>query len=430
MRRLLTNALATVVAAASLTGSLWSQATPTATDSVYNPGPVLPVLSDKFKYSLTATETVQRGDLQSYESTFGSGTLEYQNLSPVTPFSVLYSGGIGYSNLANIGVETFHDLTVTQGLVANRWNLGISDSVSYLPNAPVGDLTGVVGLGNQGILPPTNPNAPGQTVLSLYGTRVSNSVSGDIQRRITERLTLDGNANYGILRYLDGNGYDNDQIGSMVGATYELSPRTKIGANAQYGIYTYPGTTNFQTKGLNGTWSREMSRSLALSFSGGPQWVSSYTALTFGAPTLTAVQVPATINFATSASLSFSHRYTQAAVTYSRGVNNGSGVQSGGLSNSVMGSVAESFGRDWSASLSANYNTLAGLGVLGSTTNIFSTLQVSRRLGRDVFVYSSASVEHQQLNSALSTTYLLNGTGETFAIGITYSPNSQHPGQF
>lgn len=411
---------------------LHGQAIPTATsrEPAYNPGPSLPVIDGNFQYSVTASELIQRGGIGNYSEPSLSGNLEYLSKSAVRPFSIFYTGGILYSTYKGLGVQTFQNLTVSQGLVAGPWNLGVSDSVSYLPQTPTTGLSGIPGQGNQGVLPPPNPTVPVQSILTTNARRLSNSISGNIERRLNGRTSLTGDADYGILRFVDGNGVDSTQIGSQVAINRKLNARSGISLNGQYSVYSFSGGTTFTTRGLNLDYSRILSKSLTMQVSAGPQWISSFSGKALGTGTNQQVSVPSRLNAAANASVSYTHRFTQAGLSYSRGVNSGSGVQTGGIADSVSGSLNQSFGRDWSAGVSATFTNTGGVATVGTTRSVYGGAQVSRRISRSFSSYASFTAQHQNLNSALTNPYLLNGTTQTYAIGITYSPGAVRLGQF
>ncbi len=432
MTPFLKTSMATLAFLTGFGGLVHGQATPTASTSapVYNPGPSLPAIDGNFQYSLAASEIVQRGGLGEYQETSGSGTVEYLSRSTVTPFSLLYSGGVLYSTYIGMGLQTFQSATASQGLVAGRWNLGVSDTVSYLPQSPSTGLAGIPGLGNQGATPIPNPTVPAQGVITTYGRRLSNTVNGDIQRQLNGRTSLSGSANYGFLRFLDGNGYDSDQIGSQVGLNRKLDARTGVSLNVQYGIYSFTGGTSFTTKGANVDFNRAFSRSLTVQVAMGPQWVSQFTGFALGSGTSVPVSSPARLNLAANASASYTHRYTEVTLLYNRGVNGGSGTQTGGLADSVSGQVQQTIGRDWSASTSATYTRTTGLAATGTTTSIYGGAQLTRRINRDFSGFVSFNLQHQNINGSLTGPYLLQGTSQSYAIGITFSPGSVRLGQF
>jgi hypothetical protein len=231
-------------------------------------------------------------------------------------------------------------------------------------------------------------------------------------------------------------GLDNEQISGVVAINHRLDQRSSVSLDADYSVFNYSGTgagslyPNFQSKGLNVSYHRLLSRTLSVSGSVGPQWVSSSNS----------ALIPATLNVAGSAGLFYSRRFTSASVNYLRGVNSGSGVLPGALSDSVSASVGRSYGRDWAASMSAAYTHTSGLTQLYTGTSLVATnevyntiyggVQVTRRLSTYLSGYLTYTAQNQSASYSFATQNALLGTSQTFGVGITFSPRSTRLGQF
>jgi hypothetical protein len=187
---------------------------------------------------------------------------------------------------------------------------------------------------------------------------------------------------------------------------------------------------NFQTRGINVTYQRLLSRTFSVSGTVGPQWVSSSNS----------ELIPSTVNVAASASLTYSRRYTNASLYYSRGVNGGSGVLPGAFSNSIGFAAGRAYGRNWVASLNGAYTRTAGLTSLGATSSLAPTnevyetvyggAQVTRRINTNFSGYLSYTALDQTANYSLGAQNALSGTSQTFGIGISFAPRSTRLGQF
>jgi hypothetical protein len=421
---------------------IFGQAAPTATTpaSVYNPGPTLPLIDGNFQYSLTASEIGQFGNNGSQGTnspsnrssiTSFSGNLEYLSRSTAHPFSMLYSGGVLFSTYSQQGASTFQTLTASQGLVRGRWAMGISDSLAYLPQSATTGLSGIPGLGDLAFQTFPDPGGPGQTILTNYGQRINNTVSGNVERQLTGRTSLTGSGTYGILRFLDGFGYSSDQISGQAGISHRLDRRSSVSLNAQYSTYSFGGTSiSFQSRGLNVGYSRLLTKDLSFDGSVGPQWTNSFQSLAPSASAATAITVPSRLSVAANVGLGYTHGHAGASIGYSRGVNAGSGVQFGSVSDSVAAQVQRSWGRSWTAAVTGSYSRTSGLVQTGNTSSIYAGAQVSRRFATNFSGYLSYSAVEQSIPASLLNQNAFNGLSQSVGVGITFAPRRARLGQY
>jgi hypothetical protein len=406
-------------------------------------GPNLSALDGIVHYALSASEIVQLGyygpDAVTSSSAL-SADFSYTAKSTVRPFSILFAGGLLLPNQSGQGVSTYQNVAVTQGFVTRKWIFSVSDSFSFLPQSPTTGLSGIPGVGDLGIGTITGPvEGPAGGVLSIAGNRIANSLSGTVEREITLNTSISGSGSWSVLHYLTDageGGLDNDQISGVVSVNRRLDQRSSASVSAVYSVFNYSGSgagpeePNFQTKGLNFSYQRTLSRSLSMSASVGPQWVSSSDS----------DLIPSTVNVAISAGASYTHRYANASVNYTRGVNSGSGVLPGGLSDSVFASVGRSFGRNWVASVNGAYTHTSGLTQFFTGTSsvathevfntVYAGVQVNRRFTPNLSGYLSYGAQNQSATYSFATQNALLGTSQTFGVGITFSPRSTRLGQF
>ncbi len=433
------------VSALLLTASSIShgQAVPTATspmapsNSLLNLSPVDGVVH----YALSASEVVQYGYYGAGDvtnSTVLSGDLAYTAKSTTRPFNMLFAGGVSIGNQGGQGTTTFWNVAVSQGYITRKWVFNISDSFSFLPQSPTTGLSGIPGIGDLGAIPVPGPvEGPAGGVLSFAGNRIGNSLGGSAERQLDHATSISGAGSWSVLNFLGDstNELNNTEVSATVALNRRLDQRSSASLNAVYSTFTYSGpaanflTPDIETRGINLSYQRLLSRTLSASVSAGPQWVNSSNDLL----------IPPALNVAASASLSYSRRSTNASVYYSRGVNGGSGVLPGAISDSIGAGLGRSFGRDWVASVSAAYSHTAGLtqlaGIPGAPSKeiydtVFGGIQVTRRISTRFSGYLSYGAQNQSSNFFLPGQNALNGTSQTFGIGITFSPRSTRLGQF
>ena len=426
-----------------------SQAVPTAvTPTILSPVPTLGGLSYElragtFRYGATASEVFQRGfsaDRGTIYQTNLSGNVAYSTRSLRHPFSAVYSGGVLLANQSGYGTTFFQNLALTQSYATRTWNFGLSDTVSYLPQSPTVGLSGVPGTGDLGLSPVVNGGIPSQSILSFNSSRVSNTVTGDVSHQLTGRTSLAGDASYSLLHFFDNAAIDSRQISADLALRHQLDARTIVGVGVNYSIFNYDIVQNasFETRSVNLQLSRQLTRSLAAAGSLGPQWINGSSGL----------GIPSRLTTTANASLTYTKHFGITSLSYFRGTNGGSGVVAGSLSDSVGGSFARSFGRDWSAALSGGYSRSRGLATQSSAPNLllagvanygnfdstFGGAQVSRRLTRSLSAFGSYTASHQTYANfgtlGTDTRGALNGLLQTFAVGVSFYPRSLVPGQF
>ncbi len=409
--------------------SAYSQSIPAGVGSAPNIGFELPQLGGSFNYSLNAAELVSTGFYNSGTvfTTTVSGDAAYLSGSTLHPFSAIYSGGV---LLANSGQPNtvYQSLALSQGYTTKYWNIEVQDAVSYLPESPVSGLSGIPGVGDLGIDPVPIGSDAGIGILTTYGPRVSNTVTGSVSRVIGAHLSAQGNGYEGIQRFVgdfSNQGVDNTSEGGTAGLSYHFNARSAVSGNYSYTKFDFTGTTlSFSTQSGTIDYARKWSRRISTDVYAGPQYISS-TGPGSGQPST---------QLAAGASATYTGRNAFYSIAYSRGVNNGSGVVVGSFSDNIVGTARKQYGRNWSLSGTVGYSRSTGLPSLNVATFTSDGVsvggQVVRALGRKFAAYGSYTIEDQSTTGSptiLGTATALNafnGFYQVFGIGISYSPGS------
>ena len=387
----------------------------------------MPQLKGSFNYSLNASELISTGfyNTGTAYTTNVSGDAAYLSGSLTHPFSAIYTGGYLIANSGQPN-SSYQSLALSQGYQTKNWNFQIQDDVSYLPESPVTGLSGIPGVGDLGIDPvPIGPDA-GIGILTTFGPRVSNTVDGSASRVIGGHLSAQVNAYEDIQRFVGDYSYegvDNSSEGGTGGVSYHFGTRSALTANYSYSQFNYQGTPySFTTQSVTVDYTRQWTRRLTTDVYAGPQHIES-TESESGQPST---------QIAAGGSVSYTGRNAFYNISYSRGVNNGSGVVLGSFSDNIVGAARRQFGRKWSASGSLGYSRSTSLPSLNTVS--FSTDSVSvggqlvRGIGRNISTYVSYTIEDQTTAGALAT--VLNGQNafsgfyQIVGIGISYSPGS------
>lgn len=429
-------ALALLAATASVA---CAQALPASTMSP-SVGPSLPSVDGAFHYALRASEMSEFGNegFGTGNSASFSGDAAYNSTSTAHPFAMIYAGGLLLGNQYGGHVTTFQNLALSQGLVTGRWHLGVSDSVSYLPQTPTLGLSGIPGVGDLGTQSGDGPSSgPAGGVLTNNSTTVSNALSGSVERELSLRTSISGSGVWSMLRFPKGDGLENTMFSGDLGLNHRLDARDTISGTAIYSTFSYGGgiDLSMQTRGINVGFERILSSTLKMSVSAGPTWLSSSNS----------ALIPSRVTVSANANLGYTHGFTMMSLGYSRGVNGGSGVQAGAISDNISASISRTYGRDWSASVSGNYTHSSGLvqnsaltgsltssfAYLSGTTNLtYGGVQVSRRWTDSLSAFATYNIQHQSIDDTLTSQHAFSGLTQTLGVGISFSPHSTSFGQF
>lgn len=404
--------------------ALWGQAESSAPVSNTMPtnsfGFNLPSNLGTLAYSLSGSEIFYTGYNNGLSnSTALSGNLAYLSRSQNDPFSMVYSGGYLYSRPGSPESSTFQDLALSQVLRTRSWVFVISDGVSYLPSAPTTGLSGVAGVGDVGVYPVQTGLGPAQDILTDYSRRVSNGLQGSASWQLTPSLDLEGSASWQVMDFIGATdpGLDIDSESGSFGPNFRIDARDSVGAEAYYSRTTFPDYSNYEIEsdGVYFNFNRAWSRRLSTTFSFGPQ-------STHGT---TVVPIPVQVTFAGSATVNYATRTTGFTAGYTRGVNAGSGVTFGALSDLVTFGMNRPLTRDWVLAANASYSRNVTLGSYPGVTPeynaVYGGVQLSRRLTDTLSCYGSYTAEHQTVQNNVGIN-AFSGLNNIFGFGITFAP--------
>ena len=429
----LRTSLMAALCAAAVCATVEGQATPTATAPAPYSQFSLPDVGGELRYALTASESLlsgyngsSGGGVNSYTSL--SGDVAYLSRNPTHQFSAVYAGGYLFGNSA-FPSYFFQTLTLSQNVRTKNWNFLFGDSVSYLPQTPVGSLSGVPGAGDQGLSPVVINATPTLGILTTYATRVGNIASGSVTREFTASTSLSFSGADSIQRYTGTStgfqGIDNDQESGSATLQHRINERTSVGGQYAFTNSSFqssallgPGSYGYQTHGANVLFTRELTPQLNLVASVGPQWTVSGSegGVTSGSE----------VNVAASASLNYQARRYNAGLNYTRGVNNGNGVVIGSRLDSVVGNVSRPFARIYNVGALVGWNHSEQLG--NSTLPDFSNQgvvgggQLSVQVARSVSVFGAYTIQRQEFSGYAPAGIAFNGLTQYGSFGVTYSP--------
>ena len=432
----------------ALAGRSFGQAAPTAVpvETQTPAGTTTPRLSwvdGTVHYALSASEIVQfgyYGNGNVTSATALSGVVGYTSLSAVHPTSLLIASGVILGQ-GGQGTTTFQNVAISQSLIGKKWVLNAMDSFSFLPQSPVTGVAGVPGINNPGTVPIDGPSqGPAGGVLTYSGNRISNMLSGTIERRLTGRTSISGSGVWSILHFLDeNNGLDTSMTTGQVGINHQIDRRNSVSLSGVYSTFNLTNLLNlyppgfpssditYQTKGVNLAYTRLWTRSLSTDVSAGPMWISSSAA----------PLIPNRLNFYVNGGMSYNRQLSNYNVRYMHGVNGGSGVQPGALSDSVTAAAGRTFSARWAGSASLVYTRTSGLLAISQTNSIngitnteYGILQLNHSFSRTLSGYASYTAQNQSFNQGVLVPNAFNGMSHIFGIGVSWTPRATRLGEF
>ena len=403
----------TILAALALTAAAFGQIPTPATSGGTE---ISGTLHYAVRFSqIMSLDTATGNDLSQISSV--SGDAGYNSTSEHHPFGLLYSGGGLWTTEQGSTNTIFQNLQLTQSFVSRKWVFNISDAANYLPQAPttgasgipgIGDLNGTLGFGTLPL-----GTVPDQSILTNYAPRISNAASGGLEYRLNGKTSLTGSGSFGLLRFVDGDGLDGTQENASFGVNRSLDARNAIGANYVYSRFAYDASGfAIASNGGEVTFTRQWSRRLKSTVGFGPQWMHSSES----------GQLQDRTSMAGSAVLEYTlDSTTSANLRYIRGMNGGSGISEGGLTDSVQLGISRVLSRDWTFALTGSFVRTDALQTGQVTTTKYGGAQISHRLGRSASAYLSYTAMAQSAPQS-SLGNVLNGLTHVFGIGFGFSP--------
>ncbi len=365
--------------------------------------------------SFTLSETVNTDGRNSNSQTAVSGNVSYDQISARRSFSLRYGGGGLFSTNNSQSNNSYHNLSVTQSFAMRRWTFTLGDTLSYLPNAPVGGGVGIPGLGqfSSGLsFSNLNPGLlPSQSILAFNTTSLNNSSFGQAQYSFTRRTSATATASYGLLRYLDNSVLNGHQMVFSTGLNHTMG-HSQAALQYSYSRFSYDTlASGMETHTAQLMYSRVLARDFSAQVAIGPEIVHSRG---FGSGNR--------VSESGSAGVNYSRKRNSAALQYVRGVNGGSGLLQGSATNRVDLSVGHHF-RVWSASANGSYMRSSGITQNARTIARSAGLQVNRTLLRTMSAYFSYTYVMQGAgNLCAAGTCAFQGDEHVFGLGLNWSP--------
>ena len=388
----------------------------------------IPSTAGTLRYSVSGSERASigaDGENQTGYSSTVSGNLGFTTQSVLYPTSLIYSGGYISGNASQSSIF-FQSLSASQSYIRKYSVFTVTDSLSYLPEAPSIGLSGLPGLGDLG----ANPNPTTTQGILSNTSQISNAAAAQYTRKLTGSTSLTGQGTYLIQRFLGGSdGLETNSYSVGGGVNHRINALSSYSVQYGFNNFSYVASPNsFNTQSATVAYNRTLTRKISISLGGGPEII--------GASPVSGTS--AMITYQINGSLVYTGRADHgvaANIAFARATNGGQGVSYGGETETLSSAISRRVGRSLGVSGTFGYAKTTSLqGALNPSidaTSYTASGQANRALIRNLSAYVSYSLQRQiyQGDAQSQAISPLNGTVQTVAVGITYSPQSLHLGR-
>jgi hypothetical protein len=394
--------------------------------------PQFKIFSTADSDGLSASGNTGWGDFTSF-----LGGIDLHKASENSNLMLSYLGGGTIAIGESAGNSVIQQLRLNESLNWRQIQLKFIDQLDLLPEASFGygGLGGGVGLPGGGTLGLQSGLTPGESVLTTRGLRLSNTFLTEMDIDLNRRSSLTIAGGYSLLHYFD-NGFlnTNDAIGQF-GYNRQLTRKDTFAVFYRFSGYRYSGfNQSINDNSFQASYGRRVTGRLAFQIQGGPdltyvtQPITTTTATTPTGSTQTRV-----FYWSLNTNLHYQLERTGFTASYLHGVNGGSGVLAGAISNTAQGSANRQLTRQLTGGVYAGYAHNTGLDGLSTTNPAIQTysywfggVNFTRTFGRALEFNMNYLLQHQTSNAAFCVGPTCNTdlVRQQISLGVTWQ---RHP---
>jgi hypothetical protein len=351
-----------------------------------------------------------------FTSVFGGVDL-YLN-SGNSKLTLNYVGGGSFSNDGSVSNGIIQGLNFSEQLSYRRYVLSFFDQLLYAPDTAFG----AAGIPNGPTLPGGgtlgfgNGYAPGQSILTARGQRVTNFSAGEVDVLLTPRTSLTFVGGYSLLDSVDDAQLNYGNVIFTAGYNYRISRKNTIGLSYQYSSINYPNfDQSIKTNVISASFARRITGKLAFQGSGGPDIALIKMPLTTAPGTSTGTGSTTPTGYMTqiyasiASALLYQLNKVTLSATYNHSITGGSGVLAGAVTDNFTGAARKQVSRALNVAWNIGYSRNRGIQVAGTSTANqtfdywFTGVNVSHTLGRTMNVFLNYQLQYQNNGASVCT---------------------------
>lgn len=371
-----------------------------------------------------------------YESFLGALTVHRASVR--NDLLLEYSGGGVVSSNSRMGNEVLQQFELGDTISLRRTQITFFNTTSYIPEASFG-FGGLGGLNvpGSGLLGLSYGFVPQESILAARDQRVANATAGQMNYALSRRSSVTLVGGYSLLHFVGGGYFDFRQPMVQAGYNYQLTRLDTIAVLDNFSDFQFSGLgESIRDNRTDFSYAHRVTGRIAFQVQAGPEEVFfTVPSSTMGPPgTVTSGSNTSEFVWNLNSSLSYAMERGSVSLNYTRGVNGGSGVLIGAISNIVDVTAWRTLGRQFTANARFGYSHSASLNgpvqLTGHPNYAFwyGGGDISRAFGRYLTLVASYQYQHET-----STLPLCVGSScgvfsrNMIAIGITWQ---DHPFAF
>ncbi len=370
-----------------------------------------------------------------FESFMGSVALHRQ--SARNDLSLVYAGGGTVSSSSDVGNTVLQQLEVGDKIALRRADISFFNSTTYIPEASFGygglggvslPGTGMLGLGQF---------VPQQSILAARDQRVSNADLGQVNYRLSRRTSVTLLGGYSLLHFLGGGYYDFREPMLQAGYNYQWTPKDTVAFLYRFDDFQFTGLgESIRDNRADLSYGRRVTGRIAFQVQAGPEAVffsipNSTTPGTGGPGVVTTGNPSSQLLWNLDSSFRYGVERGGFSLSYSHGVNGGSGILIGAVANTLQLGATRILSQTLTADARFGYarnTSLNGPVQLVANRDYdywFGGADASRAFGRYLTLVVGYQFQHQTSNALVC----IGGDCGTFtrnliSVGLTWQ---DHP---
>jgi hypothetical protein len=359
--------------------------------------------------------------------------VDLHEASGISNLMLSYLGGGTIAVGESAGSSVIQQLRANESLSWQRTQLKFIDQLDLIPEASFGygGLGGGVPLPGGGSLGLQNGLAPGESVLTTRGLRLSNTFLTEADIGLTARSSITIAGGYSLLHYFDNDFLDFGDAIAQVGFNRQLTRKDTFAVFYRFSGYRYSGfNQSINDNSFQVSYGRRVTGRMSFQITGGPDIAfvtEPLTTTSTAAPASTAQS--RVLYWSLSSVLNYRLERTGFGVSYNHGVSGGSGVLAGAIANTAQGSADRQLTRQVTGRAYVGYSHNTGINGLATLTPgiqsygyWFGGVGFTRSFGRELELDLDYLLQHQTSNGIfiVGTTPITSITRQQISIGFSW----------